>query len=202
MQEGQNRSRFHARRGTPIRPKWTGQDLQALRTTNLRVLLSAIWEYSPISRIDLSEATGLAPSSITRLLQELIELGLVQETGKGESSGGRQPNLVVPNPDAGLVISLDLSGPHLRGGIFDAANNLLSVLDRPFYGLGAEIIQKQVLGMIHVLLSDPAAKDRPLLGIGISQPGAIDAETGVIQDAYNLRTIRLYRSPGPNPIRS
>jgi N-acetylglucosamine repressor len=167
--------------------KWIGQDLKALHTTNLRALLSTIWESNPISRSALAEATGLAPSSVTRLLQELSELGLVQEIGKGESSGGRQPGLVVPNPDAGLVISLDLSGPHLRGGIFDAANNLVSVFDQPFEGFGPEAIKNQVLRLIHLLINHPSAQSHPLLGIGVSQPGQIDADRGVIRKAANLR---------------
>lgn len=177
----------HRSQGIIARPKWIGQDLRALRNTNLRVLLSAIWEYNPISRFDLSQTTRLAPSSVTRLLQELIELGLVQETGKGESSGGRQPMLVVPNPSAGLVISLDMSGPHARGGIFDAANNLLDVIDQPFYGYGPEAIKNQVFGLIDHLIDIAKDDNRPILAIGISQPGQIDAKTGVIREASNFR---------------
>ena len=185
MQENQYRSRADG--GSPQRPKWTGQDLQALHNTNLRALLSAIWEYNPISRAELSHATGLAPSSVTRLLQKLSELGLVREAAKGASSGGRQPTLVEPNSDAGLVISLDLSGPQLRGGIFDAANHLICVTSQPFDGLGPQALTRQLLGMIHLLLKDPAAQSRPLLGIGVSQPGLIDAENGVICEASNFR---------------
>ena len=173
--------------GVIARQKLIGQDLRALRNTNLRVLLSAIWEYNPISRIDLSQTTGLAPSSVSRLLQELIELGLVQEVGKGESSGGRLPMLVMPNPNAGLIISLDMSGPHARGGIFDAANNLLDSIDQPFYGYGPETVTNQLFDLIRQLMEIAKDDNRPTLAIGISQPGQIDAETGVIREATNFR---------------
>jgi predicted NBD/HSP70 family sugar kinase len=169
------------------RSKTSGQDLQYLRTNNLWALLSAVLEYGPISRFDLAHLTGLAPSSVTRLIRTLDELGLVVETGKGESSGGRLPILIVPNPDAGLVVSIDLSGPHVRGGVFDAGNNLIKGVDQPFDGLGPDAIHKQVFDLIHLLLTEPAAKDRPLLGIGVCQPGTIDLETGDIKDSYNLR---------------
>lgn len=180
-------NRLHRSQGVFTKQKLIGQDLRALRNTNLRVLLSAIWEFNPISRIDLSQATGLAPSSVSRLLQELIELGLVQEIGKGESSGGRLPMLVMPNPNAGLVISLDMSGPHARGGIFDAANNLLDAIDQPFYGYGPEAIKNQVFDLIRHLMKIAKDDNRPILAIGISQPGQIDAETGVIREATNFR---------------
>ncbi len=164
-----------------------GQDLQYLRTNNLWVLLSAIWNYGPTSRFDLAHLTGLAPSSVTRMIRMLCDLGLIIETGKGESSGGRQPTLIVPNPAAGLVISLDLSGTRLRGGIFDAANNLIKMVDQPFTGLGPEKIQKQILEMIHTLLAEPAARSHTVLGIGISLPGEIRNDTGELGESYNLR---------------
>jgi predicted NBD/HSP70 family sugar kinase len=168
-----------------------GRDLQYLRTNNLWVLLSAIWEYGPVSRLDLAHLTGLAPSSVTRLIRTLTEIGLIVETGKGESSGGRMPTLIVPNPQAGSVISLDLSGPLMRGGIFDAANNLIKDIHQPFNGLGPEAIERQILDIIHLLLNEPAAGRHPLLGIGVSFPGVTDLITGDIRDSINLRLVRF-----------
>jgi glucokinase-like ROK family protein len=168
-------------------PKKGGQDLQYLRANNLWVLLSAIRENGPISRFDLAHLTGLAPSSVTRMVQVLVQLGLIVEIGKGKSSGGRQPILIATNPAAGLVISLDLSGPHIRGGVFDAANHLIKAVDQPFNGLGPTAIQSQMFSMIRDLLKEPLAQDHHLLGIGVSLPGAVDMETGDVQTSYNLR---------------
>lgn len=167
--------------------KQGGQDLQYLRTNNLWVLLSAIREHGPLSRYDLAHLSGLAPSSVTRLIRELVKLGLVIETGKGESSGGRQPALMVANPASGLVISLDLSGHKLRGGVFDAANTLIKFVEKPFHALGAPAIEQQIRDMVNDLLAQPAARHNPLLGIGVSLPGAIDLETGDVRASYNLR---------------
>lgn len=179
MHNGQNR---------PSNPSTqTGRDLQSLHASNLSALLSAIWNNSPISRLELARSTGLALSSVTRLLQELAQAGLVKEFGKGESSGGRQPALIVPNPDAGLVISLDLSGINLRAGIFDAANHLISAYEQPYYSLGPESIRSQVLEIIPRLLADPAVQDRRLLGIGVSLPGTVDKASGAVLDSYNLK---------------
>jgi glucokinase len=97
------------------------------------------------------------------------------------------PTLIEPNPQAGLVISLDLSGPQMRGGVFDAANNLIKDLSQPFNGLGPVAIQKQMLDMIHQLLDEPTAGGRSPLGIGVSIPGVTDLVTGNIRDSINLR---------------
>jgi N-acetylglucosamine repressor len=177
----------HKDGNNPALRRQSGQDLQNLHAGNLWVLLSAIRQHAPLTRNDLAYLTGLAPSSVTRLIRELEQLGLVIQTGKGVSSGGRQPSLVVANPAAGLVVSLDLSGRNLRGGVFDAANNLIKFADRPMHALGPQAVEMQIRSMVKDLLAEPAARDLPLLGIGVSLPGAVDMQTGDVRDSYNLR---------------
>jgi predicted NBD/HSP70 family sugar kinase len=160
-----------------------GQNLLDLRDVNMAVLLSAIWERGPISRIALAEETGLAPSSITRLIRQLHAKGLIAEMGKGASKGGRQPILISPNPDAGIILSFDLSGVKLRGGLFDAANASLREIERPFEGTGPDSIRRQLFGLGRELAADPSAKGRRLLGIGVSAPAAV---SGIVSVNANL----------------
>lgn len=157
------------------------------RRQRMLLLLSEIWFEGSISRSRLGKITGLALPSITRLVQDLKNAGIILETGKGESSGGRQPSLIRVNPDAGVVIGLDFSGMELRGAILDAANRCLDVLRQPFRGMQPEIIQDQVIWLCRELLSSPKIQGRRVLGIGISVPGTVDAGAGIIRDSLNLR---------------
>jgi len=164
-----------------------GQNLKTLRGNNLALLLSTIWENEGISRAKLAKNTGLAPSSVTRLTRELQEIGLIVESGKGSSSGGRQPVLISPNPKAGVVISFDLSGSRVRGGVFDASNNLLKVAEVPFLNVGPEAIQKYIFELMDTLLSDQAILKEKLLGIGVSIPGVVNIDRTGISIAFNLQ---------------
>jgi N-acetylglucosamine repressor len=157
------------------------------RSQRVSGLLSEIWYQGLISRSDLRKATGLTLPSVTRLVQELKNVGVIIETDKGESSGGRQPSLIRVNPDAGVVIGLDFSGIELRGAILDAANHCLCVIKQPFQGMQPAIIQKQVIEMCHELISNPIILQRRLLGIGVSVPGTVDTEKGIIRDSLNMR---------------
>jgi glucokinase-like ROK family protein len=150
-------------------------------------LLSEIWYQGLISRAELQKSTGLTLASVTRLVQELKNSGVILETDKGESSGGRQPSLIRVNPEAGVVIGLDFSGIELKGAILDAANHCLCVIKQPFQGMQPAIIQKQVIQMCQELVSTPLIQQRRVLGIGISVPGTVDAENGIIRDALNMR---------------
>ncbi len=150
-------------------------------------LLSEIWYAGLISRAELGKITGLTLPSVTRLVQELKNAGVIIETDKGESSGGRQPSLIRVNPDAGVVIGLDFSGIELRGAILDAANQCLCVNKQPFQGMQPAIIREQVIEMCRAMISNPAIDHRRVLGIGISVPGTVDTENGIIRDSLNMR---------------
>jgi len=168
-----------------------GQDMTGLRDQNLSVILSAIWENAPVSRKKLADLSGLAPSSITRLIRQLKQYKLIIENINADSPGGYKPLLISPNPDAGLIISLDLSGSRIRGGIFDAANQLLYVRNKPFERSGLASIEKQIIDFTHELQSHPDARDKNFLGLGVSFPGVIRADKGI---AASLR-LELYDCP-------
>lgn len=163
-----------------------GQDLQRLRNNNLQMLLTTIWKNAPVYRDELAKMTGLAPSSITRLINELIRLELVEETNKKEIKRGRSPQLLTPNRNAGYVISLDLDGDSLRAGIFDSANNAELVTSLDYHDLDPNPIGDQIIQTIHDLTNRPSVKDRDLLGIGVSVPGIVNIHDGVIVDSFNL----------------
>jgi len=159
----------------------------APRSQRLNVLLSEIWYKGLISRAELGQTIGLTLPSVTRLVQELKNAGVIIETDKGESSGGRQPSLLRVNPQAGLVIGLDFSGIELRGAILDATNHCLSVIKQPFQGMQPAILQRQVVEMCRELISNSLIQRQRVLGIGISVPGTVDAEKGIIRDSLNMR---------------
>lgn len=163
-----------------------GQDLQRLRNNNLQMLLTTIWKNAPVYRDELAKMTGLAPSSITRLINELIRLELVEETNKKEIKRGRSPQLLTPNRNAGYVISLDLDGDSLRAGIFDSANNAELVTSLDYHDLDPNPIGDQIIQTIHDLTNRPSVKGRDLLGIGVSVPGIVNIHDGVIVDSFNL----------------
>ncbi|HPT84213.1 MAG TPA: MarR family transcriptional regulator, partial [Limnochordia bacterium] len=60
-----------------------------LNEPNPRLVLRLVREAESVSRADLARATGLHPSTITRLVAALLEAGLLQESGEGQNDLGR-----------------------------------------------------------------------------------------------------------------
>src|SRR3712207_9391660 len=98
----------------------------------LPILLNYVRDRGPISRAEIARRTSLQRSTISEIVDTLLEEGLVEEVGAGASTGGRCPKLLAlrasgaaalgihiapPHP---TVASFDLSGTVLERGVFDA----------------------------------------------------------------------------------
>ena len=93
------------------RRRWTVRDL---RRDNRSVLLTSLFFDQPRSRPELSAATGLSPASVSNVVRELIDEGIVVEAGSVDSDGGRPRVLLQVNPDYGYVIGVDVGEIRVR----------------------------------------------------------------------------------------
>ena len=81
-----------------------------LNEPNPRLVLRLVREAESVSRADLARATGLHPSTITRLVAALLEAGLLQESGEGQNDLGRKPIVLSVVEDAIHVVGLAEAG--------------------------------------------------------------------------------------------
>lgn len=82
---------------------------KSLSTINVNRILRTIWEQEPISRIDIARSLDLSKSTITLIVAQLIERGMVVEKTIGNTSlaGGRKPVGLGINPDYGVLIGIE-----------------------------------------------------------------------------------------------
>ena len=81
---------------------------QQTRAFNQQLVLRALHDRSPLSRADLARITGLTRTSVGDLVGTLMHDGLVEEVGRGQSSGGKSPILLGVAPHGRHLIGLDL----------------------------------------------------------------------------------------------
>ena len=75
--------------------------------SNLTLVFNLINENQPVSRASIAHATGLSPTTVSSLVDELISENMVEETGMGKLSGsGRKPILLAVKRDGGCVRSI------------------------------------------------------------------------------------------------
>ena len=106
-----------------------------LRRDNRSVLLWSLFIGQPCSRQDLSWATGLSTASVSNVVREFIDEGIVTEAGSVDSDGGRPRALLQMDPDYGRVIGVDVGETRIRVEMFDMTMELRASAD---YALDAQ----------------------------------------------------------------
>ena len=165
---------------------------QQTRTFNQQLVLRALHDHSPLSRSDLARLTGLTRTSVGDLVGALIEDGLIEEVGRGRSSGGKSPILLRVAPDGRHLIGLDLGEAQFSGAVVNLRGEILRSVHLPLEDRSGDATVELVLQLVDALRADDRS---PLLGIGIGAPGVIDTSTGTVRWSVNLDWADLRLGP-------
>jgi glucokinase len=170
-----------ATRTIPSRPS-------QLRQTNARGLLQLLQEHNPCSKADLVRYSGLSAPTVSSGIAHLEELGLVEQMGDGESSGGRPPGLLRFNVRHGYVAAADIGGTRVRMMLADMGGNVIA---QSSVMLGEK--QKTPEGVCRLILEglktacrQSGTPLRKVLHLTAGAPGITNVDTGVVLSAPNL----------------
>jgi len=167
---------------------------QLMKSVNKSIILNKIRTSEPISRAQIAKETKLTPPTVSSIVKELIEQGLVSESTLGQSSGGRKPTMLHINTNTFYVIGVD-AGPEkieciltdLTGEIFHRTSSLLIT---PLTNEGFISVLKE---NIYTILQLSKINQDKIIGIGMAMHGVVDVETGtsLIAPILNLRDIPI-----------
>jgi predicted NBD/HSP70 family sugar kinase len=142
---------------------------------------------SIISKSDLKDISGLTVSTLTRLLDELTEQGLILEVGFGESTGGRRPILFRTNPTFAYVFGLDISRINSRLVLCDLhLNKLDDYVWKMDVSMTPERLLKEMVEVVNQMLLRHQIDEQKILGIGIGAVGPLDRLSGRILNPLNF----------------
>src|SRR5262245_16726455 len=156
---------------------------QHTKDHNSRLVLQTIYDGGQMSRADLARLTHLTRTTVSEVVSELIEQGLVEEVGHGPSSIGRTPTLLSVADDSRHVIAVNITNTELQGAIVTLRGVIRHRAQLPLLGQDGNAVLVQLFSFIDGLVK---ATTQPLLGIGISTPGLIDTTSGIVRRAVNF----------------
>src|SRR6478672_9291034 len=127
---------------------------QQTRTFNQQLVLRALHDQSPLSRADLARLTGLTRTSVSDLVGILIHDDLIEEIGRGRSSGGKSPILLRVAPDGRHLIGLDLGEARFSGAVINLSGEILRSIDLPLEGRDGEAALELLFDLVDALRTD------------------------------------------------
>jgi predicted NBD/HSP70 family sugar kinase len=154
-----------------------------MRRANRSVLLSKIYLDGPLSRQELTQLTELSQASVSTLVAEFIEEGLVEEAGFVESDGGRPRVLLQVAPTFSHVIGVDVGETRVQVELFDLGMRALAKADYPieWAEMGPELIVADIVAGIEAVTTQAGVDQESVLGVGVGVPGVVDqGEDGLV----------------------
>lgn len=140
------------------------------RNINRRLILDLIRKLQPISRADLARHSGLQRSTVSLIVEELIEQDWVVEGHRERLPVGRRPTLLQLSSRRGvLVVDVHPGRAILAIGNIDGSLGGQTVID--LSGKSSDPAIRIATGIRRVIKDNPR---RLFTGIGISVPGGVD----------------------------
>lgn len=142
-------------------------------------IIEFLYKQGPTSNPDIARFTKMSSPTITKLINDLIEKGIVIDMGIGPSIGGRKPNLFGINPNARYIVGIDIDCSMVKLGIFNLANEAVSKIVTYFSNVQEkQHLFDELLQKVDKLINESDLLKEKFLGIGVSIPGLINSKNG------------------------
>ena len=166
-----------------------------MRAINRFAILHAIRDAGSVSRIDISNSTGLSQSTVTGITAELLREGVVLERTSHKSGGGRRPVPLSLNPQGAFTVGVHLSVTHVNVVLMDFQASILNTYSEKLVpaDLSVEKVIDTLVQAVQSCLWDADFSKNQVSGIGIAIPGLTNSREGHIHylPNYDWKDIKL-----------
>ena len=144
------------------------------RQINRNLIFNQIRTRQPISRADLARISGLQRSTVSLIVEELLNDRWIIEGSMGRLPRGRRPTFLNVNSQRG-VLALDIHPSQTTVAVTDLGGQIISQDRIPLPEDPRKVIATIVSAIQKIIASNA---DRSFDGVGISLPGRPVIQTG------------------------
>jgi predicted NBD/HSP70 family sugar kinase len=154
---------------------------------NKEKILNLLYKKGTLTKLDISREIHVSIPTVISNVNELIEDGLVEESGVASSTGGRKPMIVSFLPNSRYAFGVDISPEKTR--VILTNLNLDIKYDEEFTihpAMDVEDMMGKISEIVKRALSHTKIEEKKVLGIGFSLQGTVNEEKLVLELAVNI----------------
>lgn len=162
----------------------------SLKEINSKNILKIIFENGPISRVAIARMLKISRPTTTSYISELLEKGIVVETGKGKSTtaGGKRATLIDFNKKAGYMLGVMIGVRSIRFALSDFCLNFLKKFKiETEEWKGSKSVIEKVVSNLNMIIDGENVDKKKIIGIGIGATGLVDSLKGRVIFSPNLK---------------
>lgn len=157
--------------------------------TSRGVVLDMVRTRGPISQSRLAKLTGLTQATMSKVLRQLAESGLIIESGRAGSTGGRPTVLFDLNPESRFAVGIEVSADHVTSVAVNLGGSIVArIRSRAANDQDADGIAGHIVRQVRSMLQEDDLDAGQVVGVGVVAPGPVDLVNGVFLPG---------RRPGP-----
>ncbi|EED24800.1 N-acetylglucosamine repressor [Vibrio sp. 16] len=161
-------------------------NVDLVKQLNSAAVYRLIDQQGPISRIQVADVSQLAPASVTKITRQLLERGLIKEVAQQASTGGRRAISLTTEVEPFHSVAVRIGRDYIQFSLYNlGGKELASDYTEFFYTTQDELVDG-LLSHLKQFITDNHTIINQLIAIGISLPGLVNPETGVVEYMPNI----------------
>ena len=165
-----------------------GSDQGTVRRANLALVLRSLRDSGPRSRARLAGDLGLNKATVSSLVGELIERGLVRDGSAERGAVGRPGTIVEINGAGAFGVGAEINVNHVTTLAVDLAGETVSERRTSVDtgGLRPDQVVDRLVELLDGTLADIAGLGAVPVSVVVGVAGLVDHDTGTVSIAPNL----------------
>jgi len=143
-------------------------------------VLDVIRAAGTISRVGLIQTTGLTGATISTVVRRLIDDGLVIETGRAESTGGKPRVLLALNQPSRFAVGVHLDHSGIAYVLTNLGGAVVARMSRAGAGVAdPPVVVARMAREVDALIEGVGVDRSRVLGLGLVSPGPLTPASGM-----------------------
>lgn len=160
---------------------------QTIAFKNRSSVINIIRTKSPINKAEIAKITGLSIPTVMKITDELEEMKMICSIGRGESTGGKPPEMLEFVPDAFYVVGVDIGRSRVKVILMNMDAKIYARKDMISAGTeDAENFIDRIADLVEEVIEEADIPVKRLLGIGIGMPGILNLSVGKVVFSPNF----------------
>ena len=142
--------------------------------------------------LELSKALDLSVPTVTKMIDELCQQGILNEFGKMETNEGRHPHLYGLNPEAAYFVGVDIKNSGVNLGLINFNGDLLEDhMNTPYHFENSLEGLQALCQVINDFVDQCQVERDKIANVNVNVSGRVNPESGYSYSWFNLGELPL-----------
>jgi predicted NBD/HSP70 family sugar kinase len=153
-----------------------GSNPERNRSHNRRVVLDVVRQFGPVGRMEISRHAHLSTQAVSKIVEGLVEDGLLIKTGRLRVGRGLPPIQFAVNPEGGMTAGIEIAADHISTLLVDIGGRVRAQRTLSIQRNDPETVLPIIRAEIEVAQAHLDPPVPQLLGVGVVMPGPFNVE--------------------------